>query len=102
MSRNTIKKEVKSKNKIITVETVTEIYVFNVDYQHVEKPKKYKNIINPDKSFYNSLFYEEYRKKYPLQPEIEVQLNNLKFNENSYWIKNKHFIHPSNFTKLLF
>jgi len=84
MSRNTIKKEVKSKNKIITVETVTEIYVFNVDYQHVEKPKKYKNIINPDKSFYNSLFYEEYRKKYPLQPEIEVQLNNLKFNENSY------------------
>jgi len=50
----------------------------------VEKPKKYKNIINPNKSFYSSLFYEEYRKKYPLQPEIEVQLSNLKFNENSY------------------
>ena len=84
MSRNTIKKEVKSKSQIISVETVTEIYVFNVDYQQVEKPKKYKNIINPNKSFYSSLFYEEYRKKYPLQPEIEVQLSNLKFNENSY------------------
>ncbi|MFZ4107001.1 hypothetical protein [Flavobacterium sp.] len=84
MSRNTIIKDIKSKNKSLIIETVTEIYIEDEEYFSDEKPTKYKNIVNPDKSFYNTSFYDIYRIKYPLQKEIQNQLKNLKQNENSY------------------
>ncbi|PKP15726.1 MAG: hypothetical protein CVU07_09190, partial [Bacteroidetes bacterium HGW-Bacteroidetes-23] len=83
-SRNTIKKEIKSKNGKILTETVTEIYVEDEEFDDLAKPTKSKGIVDKNKSFYNYAFYDIYRKKYPLEKEIEVQLKNFKLNENSY------------------
>ena len=84
MSRNTIKKEIKGANSTHAIETVTEIYIEDEEFERLEKPTKYKNAVNPDRSFYEKAFYKNYRVKYPLQKEIEIQLNTIQQNENTY------------------
>jgi len=83
MSRNVIFKEISTKNKSYSIETVTELFVEDIEYSE-QKPEKYKNLVNPDKSFFSSAFFKTFRTEHPLQKDIENQIQNIQKNENTY------------------
>jgi hypothetical protein len=83
-SRTNSKREIKKKGEISSIETTTEIFIEEEEFDGELKPAKYKDFADKDYSFYYNNFQEGYRKKYPLEKEIELQIKNIKINENKY------------------
>lgn len=74
--------ESKSEGKYHAVETINEIFIDDEIIYNDKKPKKYKTIIDKDRSFYNFEYWNDELKKHPLPKNIFEQLKYLKENEN--------------------
>lgn len=83
---NSKKSVVKTKTEEIynNVETITEVFIENEIINNENKLENSKTILDKDRSFYKSNYWDNQLMKHPLPSEIKLQLINVNENKNSY------------------
>ncbi|REC62958.1 hypothetical protein DRF65_06900 [Chryseobacterium pennae] len=64
-------------------ETINEIFIDNVNFNNVTVPQKTNTKVDKDKSYYDTLFWNENIKIHPLPLNIQNQIENLKIAPNN-------------------